>query len=282
LKRCVEALQQQQTYSDHEILVVYSEDDTEVAGVVAEFPKVRAIVSPTPLFAGDARNLGVENALADTLVFTDADCIAHPAWLDAAVGALEADGAVAVGGPVGDVRPFHPISAADNAMQFIDFSRRRSDAPASYLASCNLAIDRATFEAVGGFPVGVKIGEDVVLCDKVAKHAADGVRFVQAMQVRHKGRGTISEFWRHHKEFGYHRGLLGLRLRPGFQELGKSTLFAGILAIGRLQYYLKSTLRWNKRGLLRLAILSPLILLGLGAWGLGFRDGCRKYAEQQR
>jgi len=280
LQRCVEALRRQQTDVPFEILVVFSADDTQVAQVVAGAADVRAVVSPTPLFAGDARNLGVEHAQGECLAFTDSDCVPDPRWLDTAVRAVAANGSLVVGGPVTDALPRHPVSAADNLLQFVDFPSRRPDGPASYLASCNLALHRDSFLKSGGYPPGVKVGEDVQLCDAMAKHVAGGVRFVRAMRVQHKGRCQLSAFWRHQHEFGYYRGLLGLRLRPRYQEWGKSTIFAAALAVSRLQYFLKSTIRWNKPGLIRLVILSPLILLGLTAWGLGFRNGCRKRAEQ--
>jgi hypothetical protein len=43
----------------------------------------------------------------------------------------------------------------------------------------------------------------------------------------------------------------------------------------RLSYIARSVLRWRPLGLLRVALLLPLVLAGLVAWAVGFRDGCR-------
>jgi glycosyltransferase involved in cell wall biosynthesis len=278
LKNCLRGLQEQTTSSPFEIIVVDSASDTAVANVVTAFPSVRLVRSQLGLLPGGARNLGAQHARGEYLAFTDADCIPDPGWLAAAFKALNA-GAIVVGGPVLDARPFHPIAVADNLLQFIDDSPHRPDGAVSYFPGCNFAISRTAFYELGGFAIPLPAGEDVLLSSAAATRWPGRVRFVRDIRVRHAGRTNLSAFWRHQEAFGFYRGHLGLRLRPIYQRLGGRTMLAVPIACKRLGYIVFRTVQWNPVGLLRIIVLLPILLLGLAAWVKGFLRGCRMAAR---
>jgi glycosyltransferase involved in cell wall biosynthesis len=275
LASCLDSLFLQQGAPPHEIVVVDSAADPNVASLVSRRPGVRLVRSDAGLRPGPARNLGVRHARGARLAFLDADCVAEPGWLAAAVAGLVGDARI-VGGPVLDARPRNPIAAADNLLQFADFPATRRDGEASYFATCNLAVGREEFDALGGFvDTGLAAGEDTLFCDAALQRWPRGLRFVRGMRVRHRGRSSVAELWRHQVALGYCRGALALRLRPMQRRLGRSALMLPPVVLKRLVYIARAVARWSPAGLVRAALLSPWLAIGLAAWAGGFRRGCR-------
>jgi len=276
LGRCLRALERQRVDVPFEVIVVDSGRDAEVAAVAASVAGVRVVREAPPrprLRASEARNLGARHARASVLAFTDADCIPDPEWLGAALAALT-PGVRLVGGPVLDALPFHPVAVSDNLLQFADFPATRPDGPATYFPGCNLAIRRADFDRVGGFPVvPLPAGEDTSFCEAVLARWPAGVRFAQAMRVRHLGRTGVRAFLHHQAAFGFCRGVLGLHLRHLHRRLGVLAVMIVPVALKRLAYVLARHARWAPARLPAALALLPLLVPGLLAWAVGFRRG---------
>lgn len=274
LAKCLEGLALQTLDGPFEVIVVDSASDPDVAKAVAAFPGVRLVRSKSLLDPGQARNLGARHARGDYFAFTDADCVPEPGFLAAACKALDAGGSL-VGGPVLDGLPFHPVAVADNLLQFADFPPNRPEGPASYFPGCNIAIRRAAFFEIDGFPdTGIPAGEDTRFSEAAASRWPGRVHFVRDMRVRHKGRTDLRGFWRHQSFFGYTRGLLGTKLSPAYRRLGRFRIMTVPVLCRRLGYIVYRVARWNPAGLLRVPLLFPLLVAGLFAWAEGFRRGC--------
>lgn len=283
LSRCLESLRGQAPGLEHETIVVDSAVDQRVEEVVHRFDEARLERGDPGLLAGAARNLGTERASGDYVAFIDADCQAEPGWLASAVRALRG-GATMVGGPVLDTRPWHPVAATDNLLQFADFPRHREEGPARYFPGCNMAIRRADFVSVGGFPdVPTVAGEDTVLCDRVLERWPEGLTFIQEMRVRHDGRSGFLAFLRHQTGFGRARGSLGLHLSESQVRWGRLPWVMPAVVAKRLGYIARRQAAWESFRALRLIPLAPLVMLGLVAWAEGFRRGCgeRLVAQEQ-
>ena len=275
LADCLGALAGQVGAPPFEVIVVDAAHDDAVAAVAKRFAWVRPVRSRAGLLAGEARNLGVAHARGELLAFTDADCVPRPGWLAAAAGALR-HGARLVGGPVTDLRPYHPIARADNLLQFAHVPAERPAMPAKLLPGGNSALRRADFLAAGGFrhPARQIAGEDVILCEAVSARWPGATRFVPAMAVRHAGRSTLAAYLRHQYVFGYARGALGLCLKPVHGRLGRWLIMLGPVVLKRLTYIAGQSLRWRGlAGLLPVIVLLPVLLAGLVGWAVGFRHG---------
>jgi glycosyltransferase involved in cell wall biosynthesis len=279
LRSCLRGLRDQVIESPYEIIVVDAAADPSVAAVAEGFPKARLVRDAAGLLAGEARNLGAEQARGRYLAFIDADCMPEAGWLAAALGALQT-GADMVGGPILDLLPFHPLAAADNLMQFVEFSPARPEGAVSHFPGCNFAVTRETFLEVGGFPAGLPIGEDVSLTSAIAERRPGRVRFLHKVQVRHLGRRGVRAYWRHQETFGYYRGKLGQRLQPFQQRLGAWPLMAVAVAAKRFTYIVSRAVQWDTRALPRLILTLPGLLLGVTAYASGFRRGCREAMDQ--
>lgn len=272
LQRCLAGLAEQHPGEEFEVLVVDSAPDPAVARA-AEAGGARPIRAGVRLGPGDARNAGAREARGEVLLFLDADCVPEPGWLEAARSAL-AEGPRLVGGPVVDAQPFHPIGVSDNLLQFAEFPRGRPDGPATHFPGCNLAIRRADFETLGGFPaVRLPAGEDGAFSSIARERHPDGLRFIRGMAVRHRGRTGLRQFLRHQERFGYCRGVLGLSLDPRYQRLAARPLMTAPVAMKRLAFILGRGLAWDSGLLVRTLLLLPLVVPGLIAWAIGFRRG---------
>jgi GT2 family glycosyltransferase len=141
LERCVEALLAQRTTRAYEIVVVDdgpAESRIPHEGIVRD-PIVRVVRSEGRGPAA-ARNLGVREASADIILFTDDDAEPAPGWLDAACSFLDAHPEYAgVEGPTISP-PFDYLFAYSV----------ESSTPGAYW-TCNVAYRRSVLLGLGGF-----------------------------------------------------------------------------------------------------------------------------------
>lgn len=278
LPACLNALSRQACSFTFEVIVVDSGGEPGLDKLLSTLPCGRLVKSRTGLLPGAARNLGAKSAVGELIAFTDADCEPAVDWLTRTAEALAHDTKVA-GGVVGHVRPLHPVEAADNIMQFIDFLPRRRASATDNLAGCNLAIRRRDFMSLGGFREDLIVGEDTLLIEEAARRWPERVRFEPHMVVRHKGRHTLDEFWKHQRRFGYYRAILDSRLTPGLKRMAPSIPFAAYFCARRFCYFSLRTLQWDPYGLPRFLLLSPLLAFGLAGYGAGFLSGRRDKVE---
>jgi GT2 family glycosyltransferase len=277
LARCLPTLISQNPAGNAQFIVVDSAADPEVAAVAAKYPSVTLVRSTEGLLPGEARNLGAAAAQGRYLAFLDADCIAAPGWLAHALAAL-ARGAVIVGGPVLHGNGIHPIAVVDNLMQFSEVPPGRPEGIVALIPSCNMAIARADFFALGGFPRpagGSACGEDVLFCTRAAQRWPSPIRFDRGMRIRHFGRSRLRELLRHQYRFGWVRGHEGLVLAARYRRLGRLAAVMPLVAGKRLCNLAARAVAWQPANLLYMLLFAPILALGLGAWAYGFWQGCR-------
>jgi len=273
LDACLKSLLNQRLEGCFEILVVDSDADPAVAEVCRRYSSVRLIRCSEGLLPGAARNLGAAHATGQYLAFIDADCIAEPGWLEAMIDAL--DGTVLVGGSVRDGKPWHPVATMDNYLQFAAQPAGRPRGIERLLPSCSLAIPRADFEAIGGFPsVDEPAGEDGLFCMKVADRWSGQSLFVPNARIRHYGRETMRQLWIHQYRFGHARGALSLQLTPFQRKLGRYRTIMPLIGLKRMSWLVGCAARWQPLKLLQMLMFSPILLIGMTAWCVGFRKGC--------
>ncbi len=138
---------------DSNIEVVVSDDgsgpevEEVVSGYKSRFPTLRYITGKNG-GPGVARNRGVGAAAADVLLFVDSDCLVHPGWARALAGAIEAGASIAFGPTRSSVPWLEPFV---HSIYFED----------ELLGATNVAFQRRTFEALGGFRTDLShIAED--------------------------------------------------------------------------------------------------------------------------
>ena len=153
LEKCLRAMEDQQ-YSDYEIVVV---DDGSTDGTVdwlksENFPHVR-LFCQDHLGAAAARNLGVEEAKGDTIVFIDSDLVVTPVFLQSHAESLK-QGQQELGND-----KLFTYGRVINTANFDDPTSepyKITDFSAAYFATGNVAIARHWLLKAGLFDLGFK------------------------------------------------------------------------------------------------------------------------------
>lgn len=271
---CLASLAKQDNLEPFEVIVIDGWYDDKVVEVCERFDFVRVIRSRDNLLQCIGRNLGADEARGEYLIFLDADCVAEPTYVSSAVRALDG-GAAMVGGPVLNAKPWNIFAVSDNFSQFADLPVGRPDGHAEYFPGCNMALRKSDFDAVGRFPdTKMPAGEDTLLCFAVEELHPGKLRFVNKMRIKHIGRDTFKGFMKHQEFFGFCRASCGLKMTMRQRELGKKRWVALPLVVKRYWYMLRRTMQYHPAGLLRVAVITPMVLLGMFAWARGFRRGC--------
>jgi GT2 family glycosyltransferase len=196
-----------------EIVVVdnASTDGTEalVEDYARRDARVRLVRAPHVRGAAAVRNAGASAARGTAIAFCDADDIVGPRWLTAMGTALAEQAAVT--GPL-DVTSVNPAWLV----------RTRGEpprtAPASFhglfplLPAGNSGIQRALFDAVGGFDPDVVANEDADLSLRVFR-AGIAVHFAPDALVHYRYRAGARELFRQGFTYGTYRPLVARRAR---------------------------------------------------------------------
>lgn len=215
LGRCLAALAAQDYRADSvRVTVVDDASPRPLEGRVAvpEGLRVRWLRLASNAGPASARNAGAETPWPDAapapwLAFVDADCVPGPGWLAALAALLEDRAIAAAGGAVRGLRrdtsparyQRDPLLARyEDACSSLYLGPRPGPVGApegalSYLPSCNLAVRREAFEAVGGFRAGWRFGEDVDLCWRL-HNAGYGLFYHPQAEVAHDHRTRWGAF----------------------------------------------------------------------------------------
>lgn len=207
--------------------------------LVHESDLVHFDCSDAPLSPAKARNRGAKQAHGDVIVFTDADCLAHPNWL-VALAKRFTDPAVSVVGGGVDIRSSNFWTLADNISMFYEYLDTHPTGERLQLPSLNLAIRRQAFEEVCGFDERYPLpsSEDADLTIRLRKRG-HRLYFEPHAVVAHKpSRNKLRDLLRH----GYYQGMYSTKVDPRYADeerlpgplhtrLGV-TLFAPLLAAG--------------------------------------------------
>lgn len=181
------------------------------------------------------RNAGARQARGDILVFTDADCRVHSRWLDAFDRALADGAADAVMGRL-VMLPSTPLGDAISALGFpaggsVGFDRIwRVDADGftESLSTCNCAVRRKAFEAVGGFAEDFPYagGEDSFLAYALRRRGYR-IRYCPDAVAWHPARDRLGDFiaWQFKRGVSSYLFARRVQERQGFVRMrGRSSL----------------------------------------------------------
>jgi glycosyltransferase involved in cell wall biosynthesis len=270
--RCLEALRNQRTEFEHEVIVVDSSDDGTGEIVASQFPEIRLVRLPERTLPGPARNLAIEQARSDLLVFTDADCAPEPQWLQRMILAQAGTSSVAVGGAVLNGLPKNPVAWSG---YLLEFSEKLPAYPRGYvdlLPTCNVSFKREAFERHGLFPVDLWPSEDHIFSWRLVQ-AGERLLFDPTIRVDHIFRPRMTAFLRHQVRLGEASAAARRQVDLPHAWLVDSPL-RWLTPAMRCMSIEARLARRDPANLLRFNLLAPLCAAGLVAWGIGFcRDG---------
>ncbi len=165
--------------------------ETIVVGLLPDPPSAippTYFIPSTGLGTGAMRNMGVHHAKGDIILFVDSDCIVDPDWLANAAKACTPEHAVIAGG----IRfPENNIwDCGDNLAIFhaVHVSQRKGPVRGR-VGTNNLVVRRDVFQKVGGFDIGLTVGEDEDFLTRAKKNGYT-VYFDPAFAVLHQSNRT--------------------------------------------------------------------------------------------
>lgn len=184
-----------------EVVVVASgEDDRSVEVLSVTHPEVEVVWSPSRLFAGGARNVGLRATSAPLVAFLAADCLAEPGWVSARLHAHRSGRPVVAGAMVA-APPWRPSGWASHVALFARRLPGRGPGPVvpPDPGAHGLSFERTVFDIVGEFDDSVRVSEDTELAGRVAA-AGVPIWFEPAVRTAHHGpRGAVALARQHHE-----------------------------------------------------------------------------------
>ena len=170
-----------------EVLVVADGSDPETE-LVARRHGARLVALDRPRGLNAARNLGVRSAQAELIVLLDDDVRVGPRWLGALLaGARHAPEYGVLGGPIrAELEGGGPRACGREPPPITTLDLGPADCDAQYVWGANMALRRATFDAVGEFDEALAGRGDEEEWER--RYAAGGgrVRYIAAAGIVHR------------------------------------------------------------------------------------------------
>ncbi len=186
----VTAVKVQEGFGARDEIIVVGKDDN---GLLSEEKTARLVDTGEPVDASTARNLGIEEAQGDLLIFLDSDCLPQEGWLSEHRAAHAAGHDVVGGGvlPVGD-NYWH---LTYNLTMFHDVFSTAVEGRRPFLPTLNLSVGRHVVEAVGGLDITLPYSHDVDWTTRM-REAGFFPYFWPKAAVRHQhNRVTMQQVW---------------------------------------------------------------------------------------
>jgi glycosyltransferase involved in cell wall biosynthesis len=208
-------------YPNYEVILVDDGSKDNTQEILKQFPWVRNIRQRN-MGLSHARNVGMNAARGEVVVYTDSDCEADEDWLYYLALSLVRSGHAGMGGPnlIPDegswVADCVGVSPGGPTHVMID------DRTAEHVPGCNMAFYTAILKQVNGFdPQFRKAGDDVDVIWRI-QNLGRSIGFSPAAQVWHYRRNTVRAYLNQQRGYGEAEALLKYKHPDHFNTLGAS------------------------------------------------------------
>jgi glycosyltransferase involved in cell wall biosynthesis len=208
-------------YPEYEVVFVDDGSTDHTQQIVRKFPWVRNIRQKN-MGLSYARNVGMEAARGEIIVYTDSDCEADEDWLYYIALALVRSKHAGMGGPnlIPDegswIADCVGLSPGGPTHVMID------DRTAEHVPGCNMAYYTWAAKQINGFdPQFRKAGDDVDFIWRL-QHLGYTIGFAPAAQVWHYRRNTVQAYLKQQRGYGEAEALLKYKHPDHFNALGAS------------------------------------------------------------
>lgn len=189
---CLDALVAQRNQGvDFEILVVDNGSTDGTAKIVRQYPGVILLHEPEP-GSYRARNRGVDAANGEYVLFTDADCLAEPDWLDQAAALVQRRHEVDV--HAGQIQLYREPGSGPFSVRYEELVafNQRANVSVGWCVTANWLCRRKILQEVGCFNAELFSGGDVE-CSRRLKEAGRVIGYAPELVVRHPARSNFAD-----------------------------------------------------------------------------------------
>lgn len=175
--------------ADDEVLIVGRDEQ----GLIKERSQVRFIDTGQPVTAPVARNIGIDAADGDLLIFIDSDCIPLPGWLREHREAHTAGHQVVGGGvlPTGD-NYWHLVY---NLTMFHEIFSTAPAGERPFLPTLNLSVEPAVIAAAGKLDATLRKSQDLDWTTRMNEAGFTPYFWPEAMVRHDHNRRTGRQVW---------------------------------------------------------------------------------------
>jgi glycosyltransferase involved in cell wall biosynthesis len=208
-------------YPNFEVVFVDDGSTDQTQEILQKFPTVRNIRQRN-MGLSYARNVGMEAAVGEVIVYTDSDCEADEDWLYYLCLALARSTHAGMGGPnlipdegswIADCVGLAPGGPTHVMLD---------DRTAEHVPGCNMAFYAWALKQVHGFdPQFRKAGDDVDVIWRI-QNQGQTIGFSPAAQVWHYRRNTVRAYLNQQRGYGHAEAMLKYKPPDHFNALGAS------------------------------------------------------------
>jgi glycosyltransferase involved in cell wall biosynthesis len=200
----LDALTRQKARGEWEVIVVDDESTDETVALATRYrdglPLVVVSTPPGVPSPARARNVGVQAARGDVVLFCDADDVVDDNWLATLQEAL--DGHSLVAGRWDELRLNSPETLTSRGPLWQGLMGWYG-AFLPYAASCALGVRRRVHEAVGGFDESfVRGGEEMDYCWRIQQATDEPLHYVPDAVVHYRYRSGAKAIFRQARNYG--------------------------------------------------------------------------------
>jgi GT2 family glycosyltransferase len=208
-------------YPEYEVIFVDDGSTDQTQEILKKFPWVRNIRQKN-MGLSYARNVGMNAARGEVIIYTDSDCEADEDWLYYMVLALVRSSHAGMGGPnlIPDEGSWvaNCIGLSPGGPTHVMINDREAE----HVPGCNMAYYTRVAKEINGFdPQFRAAGDDVDFIWRL-QHAGYTIGFSPAAQVWHYRRNTVKAYLKQQKGYGIAEALLKYKHPDHFNTLGAS------------------------------------------------------------
>jgi len=202
-----------QTYENYEVLVVDNNSGDTTKEIIVDFQKkskkIRYLFEGRQS-VGQARNAGINMAIGEILLFTDADCILPKNWIEALTEPIKKENEeVVVGSSKGNISNYWTRNIEKADLDFLEKSR--SGRYINSLDGKNFAIKKELMKKLM-FDPKIKMFDDLDLYIRLKKLTR--VRFSESAEVGHYHRSSFKKF----VKMNFVRGFWSMKIRDKYKS----------------------------------------------------------------
>ena len=284
IRQCLATIRAQTTKLPFEVILVDSSHDGTDQIVAEEFPEVRLFHFQERCYVGKARNIGVDQARGEIVLFLDTDCIPDPTWIDDMYHGIQNHEADGVGGAVENGTPGNITGSVGFYLEFFRFlAYKGTPNHTPFFMGGNSGFRRDVCRSLrfNDWRLG---GEDFIFTWQLAQRGKT-LLFLPSVVVRHMNKTGVRKVLRYQFWLGSGACLYRQTVSPTFKSFLEYVPIAIFLSPPFIMLWI-SALVLRRRGILewlKFLRLVPFLFLAHCVWASGFFRELlnQKYARQQ-